>query len=61
MFNQQAEVRTKLYLSQAHVQFILDVYTNKTLIEYTEHEGKQIGNVSETEFKHRKAELLGSH
>jgi hypothetical protein len=44
-----------------HVQFILDVYTNKTLIEYTEQGIKQIGDVSYTDFARRKAELFGSH
>ena len=53
--------KDKLIPVQTHVQFILDVYTNKTLIEYTEHNGKQIGDVSEADFKRRKAELLNSH
>ena len=43
---------------QTHVKFILDVYTNKILIEYTEHNGQQIGDVSEIDFKRRKAELF---
>jgi hypothetical protein len=43
---------------QTHVKFILDVYTNKTIIEYTEHDGKQIGDVTEATFNQRKAELF---
>jgi hypothetical protein len=45
---------------QTHVIFILDVYSNKTLIEYTEHNGQQIGDISETDFRRRKAELFNS-
>jgi hypothetical protein len=41
----------KLVSVRTHVKFILDVYTNKPLIEYTEHDGKQIGDVSEADFK----------
>ena len=50
----------KLIAVQANVKFILDVYTNKTLIEYTEHNGQQIGDVSEAHFNQRKAELFKS-
>jgi hypothetical protein len=52
--------KDKLVPVQTHVQFILDVYTNKPLVEFTEHDGKQIGDVSEADFKRRKAELFGS-
>ena len=51
--------KSRLMPVQTHVQFILDVFTNKPLIEYTEHNGKQIGDVSEADFKKRKTELFG--
>ena len=50
----------KLVPVQTHVQFILDVYTNKTLIEYTEHNGEQIGDVSKADFQRRKSQLFDS-
>jgi len=46
---------------RTHVKFILDVYTNKTLVEYTEHEGKQIGDVSAAAFNQRKNQLFNQH
>lgn len=50
----------KIVSVQTHVQFILDIYTNKTLIEYTEHDGKQIGDVSKADFETDKTRLFGS-
>ncbi len=50
--------KKRLIPVQTHVKFILDIYSNKTLIECTQHNGKQIGEVSEADFKRRKAELL---
>jgi len=49
----------KIVPVQTHVRFILDVYTNKTLIEYTEHDGQQIGDVSAMAFNLRKTQLFG--
>ena len=52
------DATSNLISVQTHVKFILDVYTNKTLIEYTEHNGKPIGEVTEAAFVQRKAELF---
>lgn len=49
----------RLVSVRTHVKFILDIYTNKTLVEYTEHDGKQIGDVSAADFNRRKAQLSG--
>lgn len=50
----------KLIPVRAHVKFILDVYTNKSLIEYTEHNGQQIGDISEADFMRQKARWFNS-
>ena len=44
---------------EIHVRFILDVYSNKTLIEYTALNHKQIGDISMEEFERKRMELLG--
>ena len=43
-----------------HVKIILDVYTNKPLIQFVESDGKQVGDVTEVEFERRKTALFGS-
>jgi hypothetical protein len=50
----------KLIRVQTHVRFILDVYTNRTLIEYTEHDGQQIGDVTKAEFERVRKQLFDS-
>jgi hypothetical protein len=44
---------------QIYAKFIVDVYANKKLIEFTEQTGKQMGTVSEANFDKKKAELMG--
>jgi hypothetical protein len=44
---------------EIHVRFILDVYSNKILIEYTALNGKQIGDVSAAEFERMRMDVLG--
>ena len=48
-------------------RFVLDVYTNKVLLEYTEHDGRSITTAAdpimcrtEAEFNAKKAELFGA-
>jgi hypothetical protein len=46
--------------NMVEVRFILDVYTNKTLIEYTAYDGKPIeGSPSEAKFEAEKRRLMG--
>lgn len=48
----------KLVPVQTHVKLIVDVYTNKPLIEFTAHGAEQIGDVSEKEFNAKRADLF---
>ena len=46
--------------NMVEVRFVLDVYTNKTLIEYTAYDGKPIqGSPSEAKFEAEKRRLMG--
>ena len=46
--------------NRSEVRFVLDVYTNKTLIEYTAYDGKPIeGSPSEAKFEGEKRRLMG--
>ena len=46
--------------NMVEVRFVLDVYTNKTLIEYTAYDGKAIeGSPSEAQFEAEKRRLMG--
>jgi hypothetical protein len=46
--------------NMVEVSFVLDVYTNKTLIEYTAYDGKPIkGSPSEAQFEAEKRRLMG--
>lgn len=44
--------------SREHVKFVLDVFSNKIVIEYKEHDGRQSGALSEAEFNRRKVDLV---
>lgn len=50
----------KIIPVQTRVRFILDIYSNKPLIEYTEHGGEQIGDVSLAAFNQKRAEFFNS-
>lgn len=40
--------------------FVLDVYSNQVILEYTENNGKVISNISKVEYDQQKAELFSS-
>jgi hypothetical protein len=48
--------------THVEVRFVLDVYSNKTLIEYTAYDGKAIsGSPSEATFEAEKRRLMSGH
>jgi hypothetical protein len=51
--------KSALLPGEMHVRFLLDVYSNKTLIEYTANDGKPIGEISAMDFERKRMEILG--